>query len=226
MLFNCLNYRIIVLLLIVYHFKVWKGILTLFSMFYQVSAVCLTSYTASVLALVGSAFFVSQIPGTAITPAVSRVANVYPIPYLETVSTDFANLSVLELHDVLVNYLITEEESSGAAIDREHSCGLTSLNQYLKSNRTQWHCESAFPVIGHNRINSDSLQYILKWVLSYFDYIVEIWPQQILKSGHAKWLEREINQSTQEWGVLVTTWLLEAPTHTTHFLPMDAAMSH
>jgi hypothetical protein len=45
---------------------------------FQVSAVCLTSYTASVLTLIGSAFIVSQIPGTPISTSVSSSTNDLP----------------------------------------------------------------------------------------------------------------------------------------------------
>ncbi|XP_021934826.1 uncharacterized protein LOC110837232 isoform X2 [Zootermopsis nevadensis] len=43
-----------------------------------VSAVCLTSYTASVLTLIGSAFIVSQIPGTTISTSISSSTNDLP----------------------------------------------------------------------------------------------------------------------------------------------------
>ncbi|GLH12007.1 Uncharacterized protein GBIM_16688 [Gryllus bimaculatus] len=41
----------------------------------SVSAVCLTSYTASVLTLIGSAFIVSQIPGSSISSSISSISN-------------------------------------------------------------------------------------------------------------------------------------------------------
>lgn len=50
---------------------------------FQVSAVCLTSYTASVLTIIGSAFIVSQIPGTSISRSVSSSTNDLPSSFLQ-----------------------------------------------------------------------------------------------------------------------------------------------
>ncbi|GFG37092.1 hypothetical protein Cfor_05761 [Coptotermes formosanus] len=87
-----------------------------------VSAVCLTSYTASVLTIIGSAFIVSQIPGTPISTRVSSsTSNLPSSPLLQETPiinpADHLQSPALSSVDVLTTSFILASLSSCPLVD-------------------------------------------------------------------------------------------------------------
>lgn len=111
-----------------------------------VSAVCLTSYTASVLTLIGSAFIVSQIPGIPLSTSVSSLSCRVPRTLLResTINSavDQPALKPLPTVDVITTSFILASLSSCSSENASQSCGNTTCShQCFPINRTDNVCE-------------------------------------------------------------------------------------
>ena len=91
---------------------------------------CLTSYTASVLTLIGSAFIVSQIPGTPISTSIlSSTSNLPSLPLLQEMPAinpvDHAQSRALPSVDVLTTSFILASLSSCPSVNDLDPSGFT-----------------------------------------------------------------------------------------------------
>lgn len=88
-----------------------------------VSVVCLTSYTASVLTMIGSAFIVSQIPGTPISTSVSSSTSNLPSSVLQETSGVQPQPRVLPPGDVLATSFILASLGSCPSVNESEASG-------------------------------------------------------------------------------------------------------
>jgi hypothetical protein len=123
----------------------------------QVSAVCLTSYTASVLTIIGSAFIVSHIPGTAISTSVSLPTSDLPSSLLQETSVSPAEQPesrVLPPVNVLAtSFILASLGSCPSANDSESSSGFVCNDDSGTAHfHDQYLVNKSFILYTHGRV--------------------------------------------------------------------------
>jgi hypothetical protein len=121
---------------------------------FQVSAVCLTSYTASVLTIIGSAFIVSQIPGTAISRSVSLSTSDLPSSLLQETSVSAAEQPesrVLPPVNVLATSFILASLSSCPSVNNSDSSGFLCDDSGTAHFHDQYLVNKSYILYTHGR---------------------------------------------------------------------------
>ena len=217
------------------------------------SAVCLTSYTASVLTLIGSAFIVSQIPGVPLSTSVSSLSDSVPrTSVLETTINSTVDEPVTKPSsvDILTTSFILASISSCPSKNHTEStvlsCDNTSYScQIFLTNRTDnVVCE----------LDSGWAEFILEWIkyanwhwwkTEFANFISSHTQNETkyseltnhksahhsrLKSHSAKTEDMtDVQDAPQEWIAEIQNWLdqaaLERSSHTRYF-PLEISTSN
>jgi hypothetical protein len=123
---------------------------------FQVSAVCLTSYTASVLTMIGSAFIVSHIPGTAISTSVSLSTSDLPSSLLQESSvspTEQPECRVPPSVNVLAtSFILASLGSCPSANDSDSSSGFLCNDSGTAHFHDQYLVNKSFILYTHGSV--------------------------------------------------------------------------
>ncbi|XP_069686078.1 protein CNPPD1 [Periplaneta americana] len=217
-----------------------------------VSAVCLTSYTASVLTLLGSAFIVSQIPGTTISTSVPATSPCdVPTTLLTETPMDQPQCQTSPVGVLTTSFILASLSSCPSANNSDSSCVLCGLDRGTlehpvnRSDNTV--CNNA--EVGWSETLLDWMRYIswhwwrFEQLLPSYSHVSTRAKPRVFGNGNRRYkLDDAANRSgahsrqmteakdnSQEWITEIRNWLdqtvLERSSQT-KFFPLEMAASN
>lgn len=191
-----------------------------------VSAVCITSYTVSVLALLGSAFIVSQIPGNAISRSTQELNR----PDAEIPQNFTANNQQEIADDLLTNFILAslklpDRDNVASSVDFHCNNGYeTAIKLSEQSAETLVENGTACPaVINSYRFDGEVSWKLVKGLVDWFWH--RSWLQISNQRTHNYFdfttATGNYSYSTLHWITFIAPWSLQMPYHMAEVSPSE-----
>ncbi|XP_049816823.1 protein CNPPD1 [Schistocerca nitens] len=189
-----------------------------------VSAVCITSYTVSVLALLGSAFIVSQIPGNAISRNTQDVSqSAAEIPQNFTANSEQENADAVVTNFILASLGSSDRDNTAVSVDFNHNIvSEIAMKLSEQSTETVEGNGTGCPAV----INSYNFDDEISWKLvkSLVDWFWHhSWLQNNNQRGHTyfdlKTAPGNYSYSSLHWITFIAPWSLKVPYHMAEMSP-------